>query len=186
MRKYNGFTLIELMTVIFIIGLLTTIVAVSIFSSQAKSRDTKRKVDLETIAGALEMYKSEYKAYPISGWRFDIQSSTDLTYVADLSIGKSSKLTQFVASFPVDPQKKSGSTFYDQNYVYLSDQYLPSTTCIDFDICSKKYALYTTLENQSEDNLNEATSTADAWIKTNGSGDPNREPNYRVGEYINR
>jgi len=55
-KKSKGFTLIELLVVIAIIGILATIVLVSLNSARAKARDSRRVSDLRQIALALEMY----------------------------------------------------------------------------------------------------------------------------------
>jgi prepilin-type N-terminal cleavage/methylation domain-containing protein len=62
----RGFTLIELLVVIAIIGILASVVTVSTSSAKKQSRDVKRKADLETTAGALEIYYSQEKEYPAS------------------------------------------------------------------------------------------------------------------------
>jgi type II secretion system protein G len=61
----KGFTLIELLVVISIIGLLATIVMVSLNSAKAKARDARRLSDMKQIQLALEMYYSDYGNYPI-------------------------------------------------------------------------------------------------------------------------
>jgi prepilin-type N-terminal cleavage/methylation domain-containing protein len=64
-QKLNaGFTLIELLVVIAIIGLLASVVLVSLNSARAKSRDTKRRADLKQLQTALELYNDASNAYP--------------------------------------------------------------------------------------------------------------------------
>jgi len=65
MRKAaRGFTLIELLVVIAIIGLLMTIIMVSLGGAKAKSRDAKRQADLKNIQLALAVYYNENGMYP--------------------------------------------------------------------------------------------------------------------------
>ena len=60
----KGFSLIEILVVLFIIGLLTTIVAVNVLPSQDKAMVSKAKVDIAILSGALEMYRLENYRYP--------------------------------------------------------------------------------------------------------------------------
>jgi prepilin-type N-terminal cleavage/methylation domain-containing protein len=60
----KGFTLIELLVVVAIIGILASIIAVSLSSARAKGRDAKRISDLRTIQLALEEYYNDNGAYP--------------------------------------------------------------------------------------------------------------------------
>jgi len=64
MKKNKGFTLIELLVVIAIIGILATIVLVSLNTARSKARDTRRLGDLRQVALALEMYYDDKSAYP--------------------------------------------------------------------------------------------------------------------------
>jgi general secretion pathway protein G len=63
-RKRNGFTLVELMVVIVIIGLLATIVAINVIPSGDTARAQKAKADIATIEQALEMYRLQFATYP--------------------------------------------------------------------------------------------------------------------------
>ena len=62
--RRNGFTLVELMVVIVIIGLLATIVVINVLPSGDKARVTKAKADIQTIEGALQLYQLQMGSYP--------------------------------------------------------------------------------------------------------------------------
>ncbi|MEW4468418.1 type II secretion system major pseudopilin GspG [Parasphingorhabdus sp. JC815] len=62
----NGFTLVELMVVIFILGLLTTVVVINVLPSQDRAMVEKARADIATIGQALEMYRLDNLDYPSS------------------------------------------------------------------------------------------------------------------------
>ena len=54
-KNKKGFTLIELLVVIAIIGLLASIVLVSMGPARKKARDTRRMADLRQVSSGMEM-----------------------------------------------------------------------------------------------------------------------------------
>jgi prepilin-type N-terminal cleavage/methylation domain-containing protein len=60
----KSFTLIELLVVIAIIGLLSSVVLVSLNGVRAKARDAKRVSDMKQIVMALDLYYDQYGSYP--------------------------------------------------------------------------------------------------------------------------
>jgi general secretion pathway protein G len=63
-ERERGFTLIELMVVIVIIGLLTTIVVVNVMPAQDKAMAQKAKADVALLDQAVERYRLDNLAYP--------------------------------------------------------------------------------------------------------------------------
>ncbi|HET9398326.1 MAG TPA: type II secretion system major pseudopilin GspG [Sphingomicrobium sp.] len=63
-RGENGFTLVELMVVIVIIGLLATVVLINVLPSQDKAMQTKARADIATLEQAMEMYRLDNFSYP--------------------------------------------------------------------------------------------------------------------------
>ena len=60
----HGFTLVELMVVIVIIGLLSTIVLLNVLPAGDKAKAVTAKADIATISGGLDMYKLQVGTYP--------------------------------------------------------------------------------------------------------------------------
>ncbi len=82
----KGFTLIELLVVIAIIGILSSVVLVSLNSARVKARDAKRISDVGSIQQALALYYDSHGNYPAGA-----------TGLATLVSEK------FLASLPVPP-----------------------------------------------------------------------------------
>lgn len=63
-RKKEGFTLVELLVVISIIGILTVLISSSFSNSQQRSRDAAIKSGLKSLSGALTMYYADLGLFP--------------------------------------------------------------------------------------------------------------------------
>ncbi len=59
-----GFTLIEIMVVVVILGILAAIVAPNIIGRVEQARVTRAKTDIQTIEAALKMYRIDNSRYP--------------------------------------------------------------------------------------------------------------------------
>lgn len=63
-NRTRGFTLIEIMVVVVIIGILIGLIAPNILGRVDKARVTAAKTDIATLEQALEMYRLDNHAYP--------------------------------------------------------------------------------------------------------------------------
>jgi general secretion pathway protein G len=63
-NKQKGFTLLEVMVVLVIIGLLVAIVAPNVLDNQDKAMVQKARADLSSLEQALEMYRLDNFNYP--------------------------------------------------------------------------------------------------------------------------
>lgn len=63
-RREAGFTLTELMVVIFIIGLLATVVLVNVLPSRDQAMVEKARADIRLLEQALDLYRMDMLVYP--------------------------------------------------------------------------------------------------------------------------
>ncbi|MES2971583.1 MAG: type II secretion system protein [Patescibacteria group bacterium] len=74
-NKQQGFTIVELLIVIVVIGILAALVITTFTGIQQKARDTERQTDIKAIHGQVEAYYASKGYYPtrtnlnLSGWR---------------------------------------------------------------------------------------------------------------------
>lgn len=75
-----GFTMVEIMIVIFVIGILAALVYTNIFNNKEKVYEARTHVEFQTIVTALKLYAQKYNEYP-----------------ADVSRGLPNGLEEFIA-----------------------------------------------------------------------------------------
>ena len=96
--KNNGFSLIEILVVLLIIGLLTTLVAVNVLPSQDRARVEKAKADIAIMGNALEMYRLERFNYPNNEMGLKALLRSD-----EESFQNSLNTRGYIKSLPKDP-----------------------------------------------------------------------------------
>ena len=126
-KKSKGFTLIELLVVIAIIGILATIVLVSLNSARQKARDVRRIGDLRQVALALEMSYDDNATYP------SVTGCTAANWTGTMSAALETG-GGYMTKVPTDPV--NNTTYY---YAYAST--------------GLKYVLQATLENAANSAL---------------------------------
>ncbi len=65
--KNRGFTIVELLIVIVVIGILATLVITTYNGIQEKARNTKRETDVNALQGQIEAYEAQNGNYPSIG-----------------------------------------------------------------------------------------------------------------------
>lgn len=96
MSLTKGFTLVELVVVIAIIAILTSVGLVSYTDFNRRARDARRKADLEVIRQALELYRADNGVYPDGGW-------WGSAYQTDWATFQTAIGTDHISQLPVDP-----------------------------------------------------------------------------------
>jgi len=64
LKAEAGFTLIEIMVVVIIIGLLSAMVVPNLFDKQTKAFQVKAGNDIRQVSGQLELYRLETFSFP--------------------------------------------------------------------------------------------------------------------------
>lgn len=110
----NGFTIVELLIVIVVIGILAALVISTFASVQSRARDAKRSDDAVKILRALESYRAETGTYPQEtptggAGSFEQSNDTPGTFMEYLN-GK------YFSTTPIDPV--NDATHYYRYYVY--------------------------------------------------------------------
>jgi prepilin-type N-terminal cleavage/methylation domain-containing protein len=95
----KSFTLIEILVVVFIIGLLASLVIVNLNQARAKGRDAKRISDLTTVASALQAYYADNHKYPPHTY-----SNYPYSMISYINMVSGLKKDGYLASCPQDPK----------------------------------------------------------------------------------
>jgi general secretion pathway protein G len=100
-KATNGFTLIELMVVLVIIGVLATLIAPRVLGRADEARVTKAKQDIASLTSALKMYRLDNQRYPST------EQGLQALAVKPTSEPVPSNWKQYIDKLPNDPWGKS-------------------------------------------------------------------------------
>jgi general secretion pathway protein G len=101
-KKLSGFTLIEVMIVVVILGILASIIVPKIMGRPDEARATKAKQDIRAITAALDLYRLDNYSYPTTEQGLEAL----VTKPNSLAAGANWKKGGYLDSLPVDPWNK--------------------------------------------------------------------------------
>ncbi|MDP3900526.1 MAG: type II secretion system protein [bacterium] len=62
----NGFTIIELVVAVVMVGIITALIIIVVVNAKSKSRDIQRISDIAIIRSALDLYLADKKSFPVA------------------------------------------------------------------------------------------------------------------------
>jgi general secretion pathway protein G len=104
----TGFTLIEIMVVLVILGLLAAAVAPSVIGKADEARVKRAKTDIRSISNALDLYKLDNYNYPSTEQGLQALVSKPSGFPE----AKNWNQDGYLKNFPKDP--------WDRDYIYIS------------------------------------------------------------------
>ncbi len=113
-KKKSAFTLVEMLIVVVIIWVLSTALIPKIQSSLARTRNSKRVMDLRVVYNGLKTYITDYGNFPV--------------YAKDLA-------GSYLTSLPADPSKLESCVhkrFWPKYWSILVQEYSPTYKVIDW------------------------------------------------------
>jgi len=131
LKNHKGFSLIELLVVISIIGVLIGLSAFGLQGARQSARDARRVADIEQIRSGLELYKADCGNYP---------STTDFPGAGGNLLGDGSPLSclssnTYISNRPQDP---------NPGKIYRYNRISPTT----YEICAAMEANTSTISCQ--------------------------------------
>lgn len=116
LNKSSGFTIVELLIVIVIIGVLAALVIVAYNGIQARARDATRVTDMRNVKTAIESYYADNSSYP----------PANFTSLSSYLVPK------YIKSIPIDPINaaqggKAYIYYYTRGYKKSGTSYVVGT-----------------------------------------------------------
>jgi len=145
----RGFTLIEVLTVITIIGLLVSLGSYTWTSVARRSRNSARRADIERLRDVLQQYYTDKRSYP--------QGEDETSPVAHCAL--SVNLKNYLDPIPRDPKNKNqvcnrdlgtNENKWANSYIYFPERSQLSDLTSKNVPFPRKFALGATIENDEQ------------------------------------
>lgn len=139
-RTQQGFTIVELLIVIVVIGILAALVITTYNGIQQKGRNTERTTDLKALQGQLEAYYAQNGAYPDSN-DLGTSSANNVTFIQSKMKGLDKEALRDPKAATGNYAMLSSTTASATEYAYFPSQDDGTTACSDANGDCTKYVL---------------------------------------------
>lgn len=146
-QRNKGFTIVELLIVIVVIGILALLVITTYSGIQSKARNGKRQTDIQSIQTQLEAFYSQNGFYPsrvdvnTASWRTTNMKSLDAQALIDPS-----NPTQAISGFTTAANGPLVNGAVAKSYSYVAKESDGTTDCTAGDTNCASYTLVATYE----------------------------------------
>lgn len=108
MRKQSGFTLLEIMVVVVIMGMLSAIVATNVMGQKSKAEIETARINIKNFQDSLELYRLDNHSYPTTEQGLDALVSKPTIS----PVPKNYNENGYIRELPQDP--------WGNDYIYLN------------------------------------------------------------------
>lgn len=108
-RRSGGFTLIEIMMVVIIVGILVAVIVPNVMGRDDEARRIVTQNDLRAIGNALDLYRLDNRAYPSTDQGLDALVSKPAGFPEPTNWGPD----PYLRKYPLDQ--------WENDFVYISD-----------------------------------------------------------------
>lgn len=124
----KGFTIVELLIVIVVIGILAALVITTYNGIQEKGRNTERQTDLKALQGQLEAYYAQNGSYP-DNTQLGATSATNVTFIQANMKGLDKEALRDPKGAAGDYSLNTGTTLGGNKYTYQVTASDGTTAC---------------------------------------------------------
>lgn len=136
----RGFTLVELLVVISIIGILAALIVANFVGARSRASDATKKADLRSIKTALQLFHNDYNIFP---------EAANGLYIRGCGVDP---LVSPSNCLPGEPfSAGAGSTVYMNSVPEIGFRYRSGTN--DCEPTGQTFLLFVTLENASDEDI---------------------------------
>lgn len=132
-QQDSGFTIIELLLVIVLIGVLAGIVMLSLGDQTGKARDAKRKSDVKAVQNALQLYYNHFGNFPNNVGGSIRGCGSGGTSACTWGSEFSANSNVYMAQLPSDPSCEMPECPSEYRYTRNTVDSYSITSCLEFE-----------------------------------------------------